>query len=910
MGRDFNRRQFLRTAAGAAVAAAAGVPTLAGEKQGVAIIVDPSDTLASSPPARWAATELAHALTKRGVSAAIYENAAKAPATHFRILASGMSSPGAVAALMSARAQTHAVPEALALCETKDGVWACGHDARGLTYALLELADRVCHAGDPIASVAVPEPITERPANTVRSITRLFTSDIEDKPWYNDCEMWPPYLSMLAAQRFNRFSLALGIGYDFLTNVTDAYFLFAYPFLLSVPGYSVRVPQLPDAERDRNLEMLRFISEQTVARGMDFQLGIWMHGYRWINSPNPNYTIEGLTAENHGAYCRAALLMLLQSVPNISGITFRVHGESGVNEGSYEFWKTVFDGVATCGRKVEIDMHAKGMDQGMIDTALGCGQPVKISPKYWAEHLGMPYHQADIREQERPRAGHEASGLMKFSAGSRSFLRYGYGDLLREDRKWGVLHRIWPGTQRLLIWGDPLTAAAYSRAFSFCGSDGVEIMEPLSFKGRRGSGTEGGRCGYSDKSLNPLWDWEKYTYSYRVLGRNLYNPETDPDVWRRAMRHDFGSGGADFENALANSSRILPIITTAHAPSAGNNTYWPEIYLNHSLIDAAHPGPYTDSPMPRVFGTVSPLDPQLFYSMDDFADDLLKGERSGKYTPIEVSHWLENYAAAAAEFLARGERRDARKGRPEYRRLTIDIAVAVGLGRFFAAKFRAGVLYRIFEQTGDRAALEEALKAYKEARDAWAGIAVRTKGVYMADITVGETRQLRGHWADRLPDIDADIAELAAKLESAKPMVKGGPVTHAIAEALGKPQRPKVSARHALVPTFQSGNAFAVELTAEKDYASVRLYYRHVDHAERWESQPMQAERRLWRATIPAEYTQSPFPLQYYFELREAPHAAVLYPGLGDQLTNQPYFAVRGAVARNSVRNHAADCLI
>ncbi len=376
------------------------------------------------------------------------------------------------------------------------------------------------------------------------------------------------------------------------------------------------------------------------------------------------------------------------------------------------------------------------------------------------------------------------------------------------------------------------------------------------------------------------------------------------------MRHDFGAGGADFENALANSSRILPIITTAHAPSAGNNTYWPEIYLNHSLIDAAHPGPYTDSPMPRVFGTVSPLDPQLFYSMDDFADDLLKGERSGKYTPIEVSHWLENYAAAAAESLARGERRDARKGRPEYRRLTIDIAVAVGLGRFFAAKFRAGVLYRIFEQTGDRAALEEALKAYKEARDAWAGIAVRTKGVYMADITVGETRQLRGHWADRLPDIDADIAELAAKLESAKPMVKGGPVTHAIAEALGKPQRPKVSAHHALVPTFNSGNAFAVELTAEKAYASVRLYYRHVNQAERWESQPMQAERRIWRATIPAEYTQSPFPLQYYFELRESPHAAVLYPGLGDQLTNQPYFAVRGAVARNSVRNHAADCLI
>ena len=260
--------------------------------------------------------------------------------------------------------------------------------------------------------------------------------------------------------------LSFGIGYDFLRTVTDAYFLFAYPFLLDVPGYNVRVPQLPDAERDRNLEMLRFISEQTVARGMEFQLGIWMHGYEWIDSPKPNYTIEGLTAETHGPYCRDAVRALLQACPAISGVTFRVHGESGVEEGSYEFWKTVFDGVATCGRKVEIDMHAKGMDQSMIDAALATGLPVKISPKYWAEHMGMPYHQADIREAGAAQAGRKATGLMKLSAGSRSFLRYGYGDLLREDRKWGVLHRIWPGTQRLLIWGDPLTAAAHSRAFS------------------------------------------------------------------------------------------------------------------------------------------------------------------------------------------------------------------------------------------------------------------------------------------------------------------------------------------------------------------------------------------------------------------------------------------------------------
>jgi hypothetical protein len=889
---NLNRRRFLRVAAGAAATAAAS-----GKTRDVAIVADPADAVAPSEAARWAAGELQKALAERGVSARVYGNAAEAPADGLRIMAAGMASPGAAAALKAAGARTEGVPEALALCQSREGVWACGHDARGLTYALLELADRVRHAADPLAALAVPEPVTERPANTIRSVTRLFTSEIEDKPWYNDREMWPAYLSMLAAQRFNRFSLAFGIGYDFLRNVTDAYFLFAYPFLLSVPGYNVHVPQLPDAERDRNLEILRFISEQTAARGMEFQLGLWMHGYQWIASPQANYTIEGLSAETHGPYCRDAVRALLQAVPKISGVTFRVHGESGVAEGSYRFWKSVFDGVAACGRTVGIDMHAKGMDQGMIDTALGSGQPVTISPKYWAEHLGMPYHQADIREVERPRAGSEATGLMKFSAGSRSFLRYGYGDLLREDRKWGVLHRIWPGTQRLLIWGDPLTAAAYSRAFSFCGSDGVEIMEPLSFKGRRGSGIAGGRCAYADKSLDPHWDWQKYAHTYRVWGRLLYDPATDPDVWRRAMRRDFGRAAEDLESALANSSRILPTVTTAHLPSAANNLYWPELYLNHSLFDAAHPGPYWDSPAPHVFGTVSPLDPQLFYGIDDFADDLLKGERSGKYTPIEVARWIEDSAAAATASLARAERQAARKDPPEYRRLTVDIAVAAGLGRFFAAKFRAGVLYRIFERTGDRAALEQVLRAYRAAREAWAGIAARTKGVYMADITVGEERQLRGCWGDRLADIDADIAGVEAKLDSANPAQASGPAARAIAEVLGRPQWRTAAGRHTPPAQFQPGRSLALEFAGEKDYAGVRLDYRRVNQAERWQSEPMRSAGRLWRAEIPSEYTESPYALQYYFEVREGPERAALYPGFGEQLTGQPYFVVRRKVA-------------
>ena len=37
--------------------------------------------------------------------------------------------------------------------------------------------------------------------------------------------------------------------------------------------------------------------------------------------------------------------MLLKQCPEIQGLTLRVHGESGIPEGSYAFWKTLFEAI-------------------------------------------------------------------------------------------------------------------------------------------------------------------------------------------------------------------------------------------------------------------------------------------------------------------------------------------------------------------------------------------------------------------------------------------------------------------------------------------------------------------------------------------------------------------------------------
>ncbi len=801
----------------------------------VRVTADPHDPVVMAAPVQWAISQLTAALERRGER---------------DVTVTVKSTPGQAAESFSVRSR-----------QVSGGrtVEVSGTDVRGLVYGLLEAAQ------------APERSYSQKPFNRVRSIQRLFTSDVEDKGWFHDREMWPAYLSNLVSDRFNRFNLSFGIGYDFLREVTDAYFLFLYPFLLDVPGYKVRAVGLPDAERASNLETLRYITEQTVLRGLEFQIGIWMHGYQWANSPKANYTIEGLTAENHAAYCRDALMMLLKECPAIGGVTFRIHGESGVAEGSYDFWKTVFDGVKNCGRKVEIDMHSKGIDQNMIDVGLATGMPVRVSPKFWAEHMGMPYHQADIRDQEIPK--HAATGLMALSTGSRSFTRYGYADLLREDRKYSVIHRIWPGTQRLLLWADPVTAAQYSRVFQFCGSDGVEIMEPLSFKGRRGSGVAGGRCAYADESLKPRWDWEKYRKTYRVWGTALYNPE------------ESALGTLPSERALASASRILAIVTTTHLPSAANNTYWPEIYTNQPMVDPRRKNPYSDTPSPKTFQNASPLDPQLFSRMSDFAGELLKGERSGKYSPVEVATWLEDLAEESAKSLIEAT---GRESNVDFRRLAIDTDLQIGLGRFYAAKFRAGVLYSIFEQTNDKGALEEALKSYRAARGTWVQIVDRSKGVYVPDIAVGELAWLRGNWSDRLPAIDDDIAQMEQKVESAK-VVDDPKIRAAVKAALSRDKRQIPACRHQPAATFRPGAELAIGIAPPKGMQA-RLYYRHVNQAERFQSAEMTPNGGELRAAIPAAYTETVFPLQYYFELRNGADKAWLYPGFA---AGQPYFVVR-----------------
>jgi hypothetical protein len=330
------------------------------------------------------------------------------------------------------------------------------------------------------------------------------------------------------------------------------------------------------------------------------------------------------------------------------------------------------------------------------------------------------------------------------------------------------------------------------------------------------------------------------------------------------------------------------------------------MYTNIAIVVETNPQPYSDTPGPRRLGTVSPLDPEFFSGIDEFAGELMAGEGSGKYSPAWVAEQLERSARQALDRLLEAKLRVHDSGNAAFKRAAIDIPIQAGLGRFFAARFRAGVFYALYQQSGHRPALEAAIKWNRSARGAWVEFAQRAKSPYLPDVTYGPEFFQRGQWVDRLPAIDRDTADLEKLLkqpstdtQTTDPKV----IAQAMKAVLGKSQGnefPVLADVHTPSASFQRGKPFPVAARIREGRNStaitgLRLRYRHVNQAETWQSSEMEQTGEEYRATIAAEYTDSPFPLQYYFQIRTGSGRTWLYPGLEHRWQGQPYFFVRQA---------------
>jgi len=373
-------------------------------------------------------------------------------------------------------------------------------------------------------------------------------------------------------------------------------------------------------------------------------------------------------------------------------------------------------------------------------------------------------------------------------------------------------------------------------------------------------------------------------------GRHLFNPDTDPSFYHRTLEQQFGPAGPALETALAASSRILPLVTTAWLPSASNHEFWAEMPTSVQILPYTTKRPlYGDSPAPHNVSAISPLDPQLFTTIAEHADNLINNKPDPRYSTSEVILSLESLVATSSTALAKARTSAGAKARtPEFRRAEEDILILNGLGSFYADLFRTGLFCSIHEKTGDPAAAQQSLAAYRKARQTWADFSARAKSVYANNVSYGRPEFRRGHWADRLGAIDADLAALEKFYASAT--VKTTSAADVLHRAQTSATRQPIVARHAPPDSFHPGSDLSLVINTPQASDAI-LWYRHVTHGERWRSMPMRHSAGSHSASIPADYTNSPYPLQYYFELRTA-NAATLHPPLNSTFSNQPYYAI------------------
>ncbi len=123
----------------------------------------------------------------------------------------------------------------------------------------------------------------------------------------------------------------------------------------------------------------------------------------------------------------------------------------------------------------------------------------------------------------------------------------------------------------------------------------------------------------------------------------------------------------------------------------------------------------------------------------------------------------------------------------------------------------------------------------------------------------------------------------------------GGPQTEqiraAIAEVLSRPHRNSIECVHTPPAHFVPGQDCELTISprGNSPKISIGLFYRHVNQAERYQQVDMEKRSGTFHGVIPGSYTDSKFPLQYYFELKQSGNAW-LYPGFNADLSNQPYF--------------------
>lgn len=762
-------------------------------------------------------------------------------------------------------------PEALGVRRTTRGgrptleLW--GGDDRGLMYALLDTAERIRWSPQAKPFEHVRE-IAEKPYLKERgvSIYTMQRACFESRLY--DARHWERYFDLLAASRINSFVVIF--GYE-----NGGFMAPLYPYFFDVAQFpGVQLVGITPQQQARNTAAFKAMMRLAHERGIEVTAGIWDHIYRGGvqggGIPGASEAagrrvpglVWGVTADNLSAYNKAALRRFLEVFPEIDGIQFRMHDESGLKPGEIAgFWHEVFGLIRQVRPDLRVDLRAKGLPDAVIEDALNQGLRATVNTKYWMEQMGLPFHPTHINRQNQKDR------------------RHGYADLLRYPQRYRVRWQLWTGgTARLLLWGDPDYVRRFAGSARLYDGNGFEVNEMLA---TRMLGEPHDAKPFD--ILNPRYryydyEFERYWHFYRLWGRLTYNPDTPPEVWEREFTERFGPGaGPHLMRGLHLASRVLPRIVAAayryqYFPTTRG---WAEMQRQDEL--------------PKFAG-LEGSDIEQFMNPKEAALSILQGTDTAKRRPEETSRWFAEIAGAILAEVQQARTAAGGGESSEFLSTVTDLRILAGLARYYACRLPAAVFYNLYVESGDLEAFDQAIAGERRAIEAWRGIVQAAGDVYSENLAFGVHRVgFSRHWKEELRLLERDFERLAAERRKALPRAGARKVTVPARPPDAKPPAVRLEPAAEAVPGRDL--RVSARATSAAGIKRVTLRYRHLTQFEDFESAGMtrDATTGLYSAAIPASFFDPRWDLMYFVEVVDRHGVGRMFPDLEE---GTPYVIV------------------
>src|SRR5260221_4233586 len=258
---------------------------------------------------------------------------------------------------------------------------------------------------------------------------------------------------------------------------------------------------------------------------------------------------------------------------------------------------------------------------------------------------------------------------------------------------------------------------------------------------------------------NPHRTWayafEKQWLFYQLWGRLWYDPSTPDSLFEAAFENRYGKGsGKSLFLAHAVASK-MPLRLASFYRSTWDYTLYSEGFLapspNGGLNDKVSAFISIDELIDHPT-----VDPRYRSIMDYVTQSAEKRLPTDKISPLMLADSLE---VDSREVLMLIEQLKSKSIPPTLACELDDLETWANMSAYFADKLRAGVAFRTFRTSGDRAQQQKAIQLLTRCQAHWARVSEITRGhfqevPYIDDDSDASTFS----WAKFLPQVERDIS--------------------------------------------------------------------------------------------------------------------------------------------------------